>query len=54
MNDLDKLKEILGPHDPTKRYMCAVCLTQYATRDEKDACMKDRHGYTILDLGRKK
>jgi hypothetical protein len=41
------LSDYLSGHGP---YCCPICLTYYETREEKQMCMTERHGYEVLEI----
>ena len=43
--------ELFDPDtDGTGTYCCPICLYWYGTREEKEACMKDKHGYETINI----
>jgi hypothetical protein len=50
MTDDEMMAELTKDGDPEGQYCCPLCYTWFATYAEKDACLRDNHGYDTIEL----
>ena len=49
-DSMTELRDLCDGFAPDGDYCCPICLTWYQTREEKQLCLTDRHGYEVLHV----
>ena len=47
---MTELRDLLDGVATDGDYCCPICLTWYTTREEKQTCLTNRHGYEMLRM----